>query len=656
MRVLRAPWRPILISLALFALNAAICYRLFGAGFLNNLSSNDGAFIALSRFYAQHGTGQGWFPWFNAGMPIENAYQPLLPATAALTRHITGWPIARAFHFVLALAYCFGPVTLFWFIWDWSNSTLLAAIASLAFSLTSPAELFIPILRIPFHGQWGALRLYNLIHYAEDPHNVALALLPLALLFIRRAILTRSPRTFAAAVVCSGAVVLSNAFGAVDLAIGGVCIALALRRGFTALLAIGLAGYLWVAPWIPPSMIRHIANDQFGARGVFHFGWGSTLGALAVAGFFALLWFVSRKWRSPVDRFAILFAFCLALIPLAFFYAGLTLVPQANRYQLELELGVCIALACLLSRIPSRAAILSFVIAASLWQFVLFRRYARELIQPVEITQSIEYKVSRAAAELGRTRILIAGSPEYLFNIFSDRSQMSGGHEPTAPNFEQLVAIFAAQTGLNAGARDAEYSLLWMKAFGVDSIYVPGEKSRESFHAVARPQKFDGILHVLWREEDDTIFAVTSGPGSLAHVIPAAAAVARPPIHGLDVEPLRPYVAALDDPALPPATFTGEGTAGARIAATVKPGQLISIQENYAPGWRAAVNGRAVPVRKDGIGLILLDPGCNGPCEIRLDFGLSREAAICRAAAVCVSLLLAAIAVMPVLGRFISYL
>src|SRR5579872_3097119 len=107
--------RPIVLSVLIFAINVFICRELFGIEFLNTLSSNDGLFIAVSRFYKEHGTGGGWFPWLNAGMPIENVYQPLLPAFSALVSILSGWPIGRAMHFALALFYCCGPVTLFWF-------------------------------------------------------------------------------------------------------------------------------------------------------------------------------------------------------------------------------------------------------------------------------------------------------------------------------------------------------------------------------------------------------------------------------------------------------------------------------------------------------------------------------------------------------------
>ncbi|HZL55715.1 MAG TPA: hypothetical protein VFC21_01460 [Bryobacteraceae bacterium] len=623
--------RPVALSLLLFLINGFIVRELFGIEFLNNLSSNDGAFISLARFYREHGTGHGWFPWFNAGMPIENAYQPLLPAFAALTAKLAAWPIGRAFHFVLAMAYCCGPVTLFWFVWEWSESVAIGFIAGLAYSLASPAELLIPILRIPFRGHWGALRLYNLIHYAEDPHNLALTLLPLALLFLHRTIMRRTMANGIAAVVCCASVVAANAFGGVDLAIGALCMVLALNRGLTVVIPVGLAAYLWVSPWLPPTLIDRMRHDQWGARGYFNSGARAWLSVAAVLGVFAVLWFAGRFLKSRLERFSMLFAFWMCVIPLGFFLLNLTLVPQGSRYQLEMEMGLCLWFACLCAHVPWRGALMVLILLGGAWQVVWFRQYARALIQPVDIRQTIQYKADTwIDKNLRGRRTMVSGDAEYLFNIFSDNPQMIGGHEPTAPNWDQLVAVYTVYTGTNAGEHDAEYSLLWLKAFGNHAIYVPGEKSRENYHPIAHPHKFDGLLPVLWHEEDDTIFGVPQRSESLAHVIPREAAVVREPIHGLDVDPIRPYVAALEDPALPVAGMDWRDSASALIRATAKSGQVISVQVNWAPGWRASVGNRAVPVRKDGIGLMVLDPGCSGPCEIHLDFGVTKEAWICR--------------------------
>src|SRR5579862_3557500 len=75
----------IAISCVIFALNAWICRELFTADFVGNLLSNEGIFAALGRFFREHPFDNRWFPWFNAGMATEYAYQPLLPSLAAIT-------------------------------------------------------------------------------------------------------------------------------------------------------------------------------------------------------------------------------------------------------------------------------------------------------------------------------------------------------------------------------------------------------------------------------------------------------------------------------------------------------------------------------------------------------------------------------------------
>ena len=389
-RTLTAHWRPILLSLVLLAVNAYICRELFGVEFLDNLSSNEGTGTSIARFFQQNGTGNGWFPWFNAGMPIENAYQPLLPVMAAIAGKLSGWPIAHSLHFVLAVFYCLGPVTLFWFAWEWSQSLFIGFIAGLAYSLVSPAALLIPILRLHSSGLWGGLRFYNMIRYGEDAHNAALTLLPLAFLFLRRAIVRRNASNFVATVVLCASVVLTNAFGGVDLAIGGLCIVLALNRGLSILVPAGIAAYLWISPMLPPSLIDLMRRDQWGARGSFNSGMRAWLSTLAVLGVFALLWLAVRRLRSTLERFSVFLTFWMCLIPLGSFLFNVTLTNQANRYQLEMEMALCLCFACLCARIPWRTSVIAIIVLIGIRQTILLRHYARAMIQPIDIARTIE--------------------------------------------------------------------------------------------------------------------------------------------------------------------------------------------------------------------------------------------------------------------------
>jgi len=280
------------------------------------------------------------------------------------------------------------------------------------------------------------------------------------------------------------------------------------------------------------------------------------------------------------------------------------------------------------------------VAALGIRQASIFREFASTLVHPIDITKTIEYKTAVwIDHNLPGQRVLLAGDTEYIFNLFSDNPQMSAGHEPTAPNWMQRVAVFTIQTGMNAGDHDAEYSIFWLKAYGNQAVYVPGPNSREHYHAVVHTHKFDGLLPVLWHDEDDTIYRVPQRSQSMAHVVPPAAIVVRQPIHGLDLDPARAYVAALDDTSLPLADLSWTSPTHATIRTAMNRDQVVSVQETYMPGWRARIGTRDVPVHGDKLGLIVIEPDCSGPCQIDLSFGVTPEGWICRILSFSVTLL-----------------
>jgi hypothetical protein len=648
------------LALFLFALNALICHELFAVDFVNNLLSNEGAFATFGRFFREYPFDYQWFPWFNAGMPMEYAYQPLLPALSGFTAALTGWSDPRALHFILALAYCSGPVTLFWLAWDWSESLTLSFSAGLAFSLTSPAEWLVPVLRFFPNGHLGALRFNNLVFYGEGPHNVAVTLLPLAFLFLRRAIVRGGVRNIVLAGIAASAVALTNAFGAFAVALGAVSIMLALGRGLRPVLITGLCSCLWISPWLPPSLILFIRRSAWSDGGFFQSNTRSHLAIPAVIAVTGVAWFLTRRLKGSFERFAILVSIWMCAIPLAYFWMDhLTIVPLSHRYQLELEMAIALLISCALrliwTRSPSAFRIVLIMVLAAVFlrQAVIFRRYAAVLLKPIDITKTVEYKVVNwLARNRSGERAMVSGDPEYIFNLYTDSPQFSAGHDPTAPNWVQRAAVFTIYDPTGPGSHDPTASIFWLKAFGVHTIYVPGPNSREHYHPIANPQKFEGRLPVLWHDEDDTIFAVPQRSGSMAHVIPREALVTRQPIHGLDLDPARAYVDALDDPSLPLARLNRISPSRAVIDAALTPGQLISVQETWMKGWRATANGKAVPVFGDKLGLIAIDPDCSGPCHIELSFGLTAEGWIVRVLSLTVTFLaLGALVVSKRAGR-----
>ena len=311
----------------------------------------------------------------------------------------------------------------------------------------------------------------------------------------------------------------------------------------------------------------------------------------------------------------------------------------------EMELGMALVLGCaaawLLRLIPPRARALAAIPAIVLmgYQVVAERRFVKRIERPVDVAQSIEYRSAKWLEEnLPNRRVMVPGSMAAWLNAFGDSPQLGGQSYSTAPNWMQQVAQFTIFSGDGLGERDAEYSILWLKAFGVAAVGVSGPHSPEYWKPFAHPGKFEGVLPVLWREDDTTIYGVPPAPASLAHAVRPESLVRHKPVSGADVEELRDYVAALDD-AGSRASFEWRGPNRAVIRAHMTPEQMIATQVTYDPGWRATANGTPRRVFRDGLGLLVIQADCAGACEIDMDYDGGLEARVCRAVSLAVIIL-----------------
>jgi hypothetical protein len=608
------------VSVALFALNAAICWRLFGIEYLDDFQSNEGSWITFATFLRQYWPHVSWFPWFDAGMPFENTYLPGVSGIVALFSLIGRCSPAHAFHFVAALTYSLGPVTLFLFAHAVSMRIVPSAWVAALWSVLSPSIMF-PSFLHEMGTPFGIRRLRDIVYWGDTPHNVAICLLPISLLLIWRFLDQPTARRFALAALAAGAVMLTNAFGIVVVFISSL-ILLATRpfswKALASLCGIQLTAYLLICRFLPPSLVRLLeTNSQF-VGGDFRF----TLRTVALAGCFVAiviaLWALTRRLSNPILQFAILFSACFGGITFLGFQE-INLIPQPLRYHLELEPGLCLLAVFLLEslRIPWKP-VLGVAIVPLAWLAIKDRQFARDLIHPADIARSLPFREAQWVSEnLPGERVLVSSEAEFLFSLFAQNPQMSAGHEPSTPNWVQHVAVYTIETGQNAGAQDAEISILWLKAFGCGAIMVPGYNSKDHYHGITDPDKFDGLLPRVWQESGDSIYKIPKRSPSLAHVIPKSSIVRTRPSNGLDVAELRRYVDALESKKIPDIVWEHPGHA--RISAVMGPSEALSVQINYDPGWEARIGNRKVTIRADQLGLILIEPDCID-CSIDLEF------------------------------------
>ncbi len=630
--------RAAIYAAILLWINAYICRELFYTE-IPSMNSMHGFWIALAERAGGSWFHNSWWPYWDGGMPFEFTYSPLLPGLMAAWSAVSGISAALAFERITGIAYCLAPLTLFVAAWLMTRSPGTSFAASLLYSLTAPTQLLVPDAWATPRNAWDPRRLMLVAGWDDTPHLICLVFLPLTILFLARSLETRRLGYYAAAVVSIAAATMASAFGPVTVAMAAVCLLAALPsegfwRNVGMIAGIGVFSYAMSAAFLPPSLIAAIraASASHGESG---FTAGSLVAVAMVGGGGAILWYCLTRWVADWRmRFFVLFAFLTSSIPAVSDYLHRQFLPQTIRYKMEMEMAIALVVAFAgwkyLAKTPvliQRGALV-LLILVSARQVVHQRRAAKELLRSREVTKTIEYRTSMWVEQnLPGLRVMLPGSIGQWADAFAPIPEFSGGSWSMAYNQEQQRGLYAAYTGGATAEEDARTSLAWLKAFGVGAVAVAGKDSQEYWKPYLHPNKFNGLLPALWREDDVTVYRIPQRSASLAHVIPEAALV-RPNPESVDA--IEPYVAALDSEALPGARFEWEGRNAMGIRASIPEGETLSIQVSYHPGWHAWVNGAKETLHRDGLGLMWLKPHCSGACEVRLDYDGGTELRACR--------------------------
>ena len=639
---LRAPEvvRAVGYTALLVWLNAYICREMF-VRYTPHMNSMHGFWIAMSRLGVANWLHSEWWPYWDCGSPLEFVYAPLVPAVTAWTAAMRGIPNDVAFETVSGLVYCLGPVTLFVMAWLWTRAPGYSFTAAVFYSLTATSQLMLPDAQFSLSHFWDARRLYLMSVWDETPHMAALAILPLVILLLSLSIRKRHPVYYAATTLAIAACALASDFGPVLTAMASVCLLFVLRRqdyvrNLLLTAGIGLFSYAICSPFLSPANIRAIRNAASGG-GESSWTVGSFTALAIVATGWALLWHYLPRWTPDWRlQFFALFAWLTGSVPLMAAWLNRQFLPQPGRYKFEMEFSLALlivfALRPLFARIPRplRLCLLFLFIALVGEQIVSERTFAKAVLAPADVTQTIEYRASVWARDhLPGVRIMMPGSIGQWANAFTDIEQFAGGSWSVAYNQVQQRARAGMYNGGETAEEDARVAIAWLKAFGVGAMAVSGPKSQEFWKGFAHPTKFDGRLPVLWSADDVTIYKVPLGTESLAHVVPESALVRRTPASPRDTGEVEKYVAALEDESLPKAEFQWQGANRIHIRTTAWPGQVVSIQVTQHPGWRAKANGVSRQIKADGLALIWLQPECNGPCDVQLEYDGGAELRIC---------------------------
>ncbi|HKX00413.1 MAG TPA: hypothetical protein VJN43_21930 [Bryobacteraceae bacterium] len=621
---------------ALFLANAYVVHELFSVEYTPFMGSIGGAYVSLAQQLAAHWDLRWWPLWY-AGIPYQNTYPPLLHWITGLTARFAHVSAAHSYNFITAFFYCLGPVTLFWMTLRLSRAMWPSFAGALLYSLFSPSALLVTAVRNDVGGVFQPRRLQALIEYGEGPHVASMTLLPVAIVLLDMALARRRPGFYLASALALAAVVLTNWLGAFALAsavLAYICSkrSVDVRRTLVACLGLAIFAYAIAAPWIPPSTLAAIRTNAQRIGGPYQITTAHLKYAAVILIAIALLWWwFERRKVSAHMRFFVTFAFLMCAITLASAWWQIFLMPQPDRYHLEMEMALCplavfaaAPLAAQLRRNWRLAVIVCFALFCFL-QFKPYRRDARNWTRSIDIQKTSEHKVAEwMGRNMNGRRVFVPGSEYFWLNAFTDTPQLEGGFDQGVINPLLPALHYEIYTGAGT-ANEGELAVLWLRAFGVHAAAVCGPNSTEVYKPYRNWKKFEGLLPVLWRDGDDVIYRVLPNSVSPAHVLRPEDRMTRQPNSVLDMDFVRAYVAALENPAAPPVEMTWLNRHHAVLAANLQRSQSLLVQVTYHPGWRARVNGAPRRVTRDPIGLMLIEPECDGHCTVDLEYGDDAE-------------------------------
>jgi hypothetical protein len=661
--------------LALFSLNAFITLRLFHSDYIAQMPSIDGAFIGLARYIRDHFPDLTWMPLWYGGIPFPDCYPPLLHTLVAAVSGLGRIDIGLAYHAVVATLYSLGPVTLYRAGRRIGAQRMAAFLACVGYSLLSPAIWLGKELRHDIGGWFAPCRLDAMVRWGEGPHIASLTLLPLALGLMHVALHRRRIAWYFAAALAMAAVALSNWIGGMALALVAGAYLLA---GFSAewlplwarMAAMAVWAYALAAPFVTPSTIATImANAPLVASG---YKANHLLQTAFLAGALLLALILWKARVTPRVRFGVLLLYLTGAITLCAYWFKLWIIPQPERYHLEMDMAFWLALALVAApnQLPAEvgrtpwsaagppaspsevsrkflnpagrsrqlgrgalwvrrivnppAAACTIILAALALTIAIHQhRRAQEIEKPIAIQSTVEYEISRwLGAHMPGQRVFAPGTIGFWMLAFSDTPMLTGGFD----NGMRNTVLQDVNYQIYAGDRQ-DTMLAWLEAFGVSAVIGGGPDSREFYHPYAHPDKFAGLPE-LWRDGPDVIYPVPRRRASLAHaMLPSDLVAERPPAYY--AKPLDHYLAALDDPSLPDATFEWRSTGAAAITGNFRPEQILSVQVAWDKGWNARVRGESRRVWQDKLGQMAIEPQCSGPCTVNLvyDGGIEQQAA-----------------------------
>ena len=491
-------------------------------------------------------------------------------------------------------------------------------------ALLSPSFLLMPDFRADsnFLVPW---RLHVLMAYGEGPHISSLASTSHRVAGGFRRFQGGGIRWLLLSAVAAASVVSINFYGATALAITFPLLALAcyLERRDWRIFKIGLNCHdrlradRW---WLAPSYLQ-ITSRNLRLVAPAGNSWSLPLFAAVLAGYLAFSFWI-RRWSyfRSYSFFIWSGAGFLGLYILGWRWFGFQVAGNSLRLVPELDVFLILCGVQLASIVwslrPKGSLRWAPRVALALLLLICFRpawRYMKNVGSPFPQDQNwqqrVEYRTPAwLAQQFPDQRVWVTGTIRFWYNVWDDGIQGDGGSDQGILN-----PILPAAKWAITHTDDAQRLDAWLKALGVDIVVVPGPTSQEGFKEFADPKFYDahfpllrddgagnryyriprrstGIVRIADRKRLESVPPLPQEP-QLAQLINYAQAVEAIPSGG--ASPDRAHGRWRNDDALD-------------IDVDVREDEVLLVQENYDPYWRASVDSRPQAIQRDPAGFMTM--------------------------------------------------
>ena len=602
-------------TLVLLVLATALVGPVFRIKYLDNWPSIESTFISDARLLAEHMPHPGWQPLWYCGTRFDYIYPPALRYGTAVISLIGHVSTAKAYHIYIGLLYVFGLVSVYWLALVGSQVRRIAWLSAAGVALVSPCLILIRAL----HGDSPWMipqRLHVLMAYGEGPHISALSILPAALAASFVALRRRSPAALAMAGVLCALVVGNNFYGATALAmffpvaVWSVWLGLRERAVWFRAAGIVALAYGLSAFWLTPSYLRLTWTNLKWVSSP-----GDTNSRLVMLAAVVVFCDASWRWanRRP-DRSWTVFAggtaLLLGIYVVGSFYAGLKILGDAPRLAPEFDMALLLLVAVAIDALWASGWLRMEAVALAVLLFLPGVKYLRHAYTPFVSAHNWQDQYERRITKwvhenLPGERVMASGSNRFWFDAWFDNAEPDGGSDQGMINQVLPAASFQIQ----ANAR-GDVSVLWLQALGTSAVIVPDRTSLEAYHDYSTPEKFRGLLPVVFDDQHGTlIYRVPRIFRSLGRVVDRVQMAAIGEVrYGDDFETLNRYVSVIEAAGQQETGVEWSGFDRFQVRAAAGEGQSVLVQETYDAAWHAYENGKALPIRRDRVmGFMLLD-------------------------------------------------